>query len=403
MAVLFLFLIFVMINTVINAQSEKRIYIGDTASNWSPTDNFWESTSGDCPNVGSNTCYRLNDDPAGYAEQSFPLNTGLGYHTIRVMVDIKARIDTNCRLSYTTDPISGWNIAISVSNDQTKLDNSFSLPDTSTINNQASFAIRIENNNGASSCFFDQIEVWGVPYTSPPTKQPTISPTSATSASPTLIPTTSTPTQTNIQYTTTNNLTRSRDICSDESNTIINTTYKISLTTQSTCIESILKFVFNLIEIIDIIYYDKYNIFVESNITQSKREQLSFIDNEPICDNITIHIYTCFDKAISEKTLVNITKSIEFEEDINHKIGNNNTIIYITNVTIIDHFYPTSSNDTMIIWILTGASILIFLILIVIFIIVYKKRKYKVIAIERIKKTINDKQCNGYFTCNWTI
>eukprot|EP01084_Bolivina_argentea_P245908 411625_1 len=196
MAVLSLFLIVVMIENVINTQSEERIYIdnGDTASNWSPTANFWEEpTSGHCPNGGGNSCYRCND-PDGYAEQLFPLNTGLGYHTIRVMVDIKARIDTNCRLSYTTDPISGWNIAISVSNDQTKLDNSFSLPDTSTINNQASFAIRIENNNGASSCFFDQIEVWGVPYTSPPTKQPTISPTSATSASPTLIPTTGTPT-----------------------------------------------------------------------------------------------------------------------------------------------------------------------------------------------------------------
>eukprot|EP01084_Bolivina_argentea_P137079 241407_1 len=132
-----------------------------------------------------------------------------------------------------------------------------------------------------------------------PTMEPTIEPTFNPTIEPTIEPTfnpTIKPTFDSIVIP----VESMPDICSDDAIGFIETAYQLSI---NSCLRGILKIIENFIEIIDKVYYE-YNLFVHSNITESQREQLSFID-DTYCGNITIHIVTCFNETVDKDKLLN--------------------------------------------------------------------------------------------------
>eukprot|EP01084_Bolivina_argentea_P076092 137871_1 len=182
-------------------------------------------------------------------------------------------------------------------------------------------------------------------------------------------------TSTYIQYDTTK-------LCSNEDR-YLNTTYDITV---NNCINGVLEFISRLIAVIDVIYYDN-ELFVHSNISKQQRKELSWIDNNPFCDDITIYILTCFNESIDENSLINITKSDIFEQKVNDNIDTlsdlNETIIwiYIQNITIIytndTNTKPPKNTDTQnnIIWSLIGTLVSVCIILTIIIMCVKQKQK----------------------------
>eukprot|EP01084_Bolivina_argentea_P085565 154652_1 len=129
----------------------------------------------------------------------------------------------------------------------------------------------------------------------------------------------------------------SKPHCLQDDVAFLNTTYKLS-SGKETCIDDILQFIYDLIEIIDATYLQS-NLLVNSNITDQERKQFLHINDHQFCGNITFYIFTCFNEQIEADWLVNVVKSTEFIHDIEDEINinRNNTIIYITilNTTIV--------------------------------------------------------------------
>eukprot|EP01084_Bolivina_argentea_P154213 268853_1 len=183
------------------------------------------------------------------------------------------------------------------------------------------------------------------------TKNPTRGPTQNTTI-PTLIPTQN-PTQKTNNHSPNNTKYSTKNLCQNSPNNtkysteshcspqdigFINTSYTISLGHQS-CINGILDFISEFIEIIDVVYSQNC-LLVSSNITTAELMKFSHCQDqqvrEQVCGNITLHTIICF-KDETVYRLLNVTKSNDFLVGINDEIDNkyNDTIVYKINTTII--------------------------------------------------------------------
>eukprot|EP01083_Nonionella_stella_P176190 615846_1 len=186
----------------INAQSEEIFYsyncaqlldwIEDTGS-YDPavhtyTPISWLSGSPNCPRAdagGSSTaaknCLRTTHD----ASISRIIST-TGFQSIHLRIDVAAKdveISTNdwCVIQYRTASTNWINVNI-IQGDDYALNYDVFIQNI-IYNNQQSFEVKmgIAANSGGDNCFFDNLKVFGIPYTetttNQPTKKPSISPT----------------------------------------------------------------------------------------------------------------------------------------------------------------------------------------------------------------------------------
>eukprot|EP01083_Nonionella_stella_P176188 615841_1 len=197
----------------INAQSEEIFYsyncaqlldwIEDTGS-YDPavhtyTPISWLSGSPNCPRAdagGSSTaaknCLRTTHD----ASISRIIST-TGFQSIHLRIDVAAKdveISTNdwCVIQYRTASTNWINVNI-IQGDDYALNYDVFIQNI-IYNNQQSFEVKmgIAANSGGDNCFFDNLKVFGIPYTetttNQPTKKPSIPPTKKPSIPPTKKP-----------------------------------------------------------------------------------------------------------------------------------------------------------------------------------------------------------------------
>eukprot|EP01084_Bolivina_argentea_P065613 119584_1 len=169
-----------------------------------------------------------------------------------------------------------------------------------------------------------------------PSDGPTGIPTSPTlpTSNPSQIPTFS-PTQTTMNPSwspTVNPIMFSddkEDKCPNQYAGYLNTTYKTSILPEF-CDEKIkfISFVSLILNMINITYnkQDSTKQHTYSIISSTQRSEL---EKTPFCGNVSFHVITCYDENINAQTLLNITKSPDFEADIN--IYNNSFILYVQN------------------------------------------------------------------------
>ncbi len=132
------------------------------------------------------------------------------------------------------------------------------------------------------------------------------------------------------------------DICADRYQAVgfLNTTYQLSVATASSCNEDIEQVISILINIIDATY-DKYELLIHSNISDQQRERIVKENiNQALCDNIVLFVLSCFNNGTNKNVLQNVTKSDDFEANINDEISNYNNsnmtfYVYIQNVSIV--------------------------------------------------------------------
>eukprot|EP01084_Bolivina_argentea_P246493 412516_1 len=209
---------------------------------------------------------------------------------------------------------------------------------------QSIFAFGGHSNGGSIRTWqylnFDNITlppVTSFPTMSPATTSTTANPTVVTTTVPAIsnssMSTTALPTLTTSLSITTLVTTGSTSICSDQDVGFLNTTYKLS-TIPTLCAEGVqfIDIVSKLINIIDVRYREN-NLFVHSDISDEQQQTFKDIT---ICGNITFNVISCFNSTTNQDTLLNVTRSIDFVNDVNSQITVNQTIVvYIKNTTII--------------------------------------------------------------------
>eukprot|EP01084_Bolivina_argentea_P246495 412518_1 len=166
----------------------------------------------------------------------------------------------------------------------------------------------------------------------------------------------------------------SNSICLDKDG-FINTTYQLSAL-PTLCDDGVylIDILSKLIDIIDITYRE-HNLLVRSNISH---EEQKIFENITVCGNVTFNVITCFNSTRTVDILLNVTESTDFIQDINNKIGNNNTIIvYIKNTTIGKiPSDPANDNSNSIITIIIVISVsLIFILLVAVMILIANRKK----------------------------
>eukprot|EP01084_Bolivina_argentea_P277725 474263_1 len=362
--------VFILITTqyTIHCQLQQRFYFfnfsGQLPSNWH-NEAQTDYVGNGCPN--DNKCLKVND----LAIVNASLST-LGYHTINLRIDVGTTPSYDpaghCYIEYSSSNTSWVHVNLGGKQDAT-LDQTINLPDNNAYNNQYLFYLRLGNvgSEGArGACYFDDLEIFGMPYgnnstsTIHPTKQTIVT----TASNPTVVPTNSLIVETTTQKT----------LCLQSDTGFINTTYTVIADKQS-CIDNVIDFLSHLMDVIRVIYSESA-LVVYSNMTKTDWSKFQQISNKTVCDDIVLNIITCFQTEIDVKDLLNVTNSVQFIDDINEQIDNNNTIIYISNTTIV-FFYDTQVKYTnhVLYWPIIIGSCILMLSILIIFCICYKKHQ----------------------------
>eukprot|EP01083_Nonionella_stella_P070370 188229_1 len=144
------------------------------------------------PSLSDASCIRLFND----ASISRIIST-VGYHSIRWEIDLNPQgLEEGewCFVHYLTAKTNG----IKIVNNRYALAFGVSVADTNFIaNNESTFEVKlgVSGTTGGASCLFDNLEIFGIPYTISPTQHPTSNPTNPSSSptistnNPTLYPT----------------------------------------------------------------------------------------------------------------------------------------------------------------------------------------------------------------------
>eukprot|EP01084_Bolivina_argentea_P125678 222635_1 len=145
-----------------------------------------DSTSSNCPNP---PCWQME----GQSIANLTIST-IGYHTLHIIIDVTETGLHNgeyCYFSYKSPSSTTWqNTRIIGKNGDINLNVLILLPDNIDYNNQQSLYLRISNagNSNVDKCFYDNLEIWGIPYTTNPSANPTHIPT-ISPTNPTIFPT----------------------------------------------------------------------------------------------------------------------------------------------------------------------------------------------------------------------
>ena len=182
---------------MVNIQAETEFYATGFDSNPFSTD--WiideEGKGVEWTNTysGFNGGYCMELEGDAIVSSTIPTT---GYHTIRIEIDIDRSDDLSstegCYVGYTTSSTSWTDIKLVSESTGKLLNTGFNVPNTNSYDNQASFQLRFMNSasDPGDSCYYDNLHVFGIPYTSSPTKQPSKIPSkSPTSKAPTPVPT----------------------------------------------------------------------------------------------------------------------------------------------------------------------------------------------------------------------
>eukprot|EP01083_Nonionella_stella_P123113 370762_1 len=204
--------ILIVTHGIINAQSEELFYsfgfVQSSDSNWTENNGssfnaavhdyapvFWRTNIA-CPRAssGDNTCIHLRYD--AFITRIIPTT---GYHSIRLQIDVYARdveigTDDWCIVQYRTETITWQNVNVVQGQDEYALDFAITIPDTSSYNNQESFEVKvgIDANTGGDNCYYDNLRMFGIPYTANPSANPSATPSKRPSFNPSQFPSEST-------------------------------------------------------------------------------------------------------------------------------------------------------------------------------------------------------------------
>eukprot|EP01084_Bolivina_argentea_P243060 407546_1 len=196
---------------ITNAQPEKRFYYFNFSSqaDWfiedhgitvdfveSDTEVYWPS----CNDYLNGACLRMR----GASIISRVIST-IGYHSIRIQIAVREyglESGDYCYIQYRNKIANtSWiNKNLVGYLEGLQLNATVNVFDNDTYNNQSSFQLRIGNYgvNQHDECYWDDLEVFGIPYTpSPtinnpsisPTNNPSVTPTNNPSYSPSMVPT----------------------------------------------------------------------------------------------------------------------------------------------------------------------------------------------------------------------
>eukprot|EP01083_Nonionella_stella_P099968 281396_1 len=122
-----------------------------------------------------------------------------GYHSIQLKIDVNPNdVESNewCYIQYRsqTAPTDWENKDIVNGHYTPEIGFTVTVPNTNVYNDQSLFEVKIgiRANAGGDSCYFDNLEVFGIPYTRSPTSDPTDTPTFSTlhpTIAPSVVPT----------------------------------------------------------------------------------------------------------------------------------------------------------------------------------------------------------------------
>eukprot|EP01083_Nonionella_stella_P316761 1150257_1 len=153
----------------------------------------WLTANADCP-LTNDSCVQLKRD--AFISRTIPTT---GYHSIRLQIDVHAvgveivKGDW-CIVQYRTETITWQNVNVVQGQNPKALDYNITIPDTSSYNNQDSFQVKvgIDGNAGPDNCYFDNLRMFGIPYTqnpsATPSKEPSFNPSATPSKEPSFNP-----------------------------------------------------------------------------------------------------------------------------------------------------------------------------------------------------------------------
>eukprot|EP01083_Nonionella_stella_P059734 156347_1 len=191
---------------VTNAQTETMFYWNgfEDPSDWNQVSTVaskvvWQpSTFGGCSHLKTNDaspCLALYGDSNSPGVVGMEIPT-VGYHTIRLQIDMRVvglENGETCYIEYRSSS-TDWTRDIlargSIVSDNV-FDEPVVIPHDDNYVNQPSFEIRIgiDANSGGDGCYFENLEVFGIPTTALPTRRPTPKPTPKLTPNPTRRPT----------------------------------------------------------------------------------------------------------------------------------------------------------------------------------------------------------------------
>eukprot|EP01083_Nonionella_stella_P165817 552669_1 len=147
--------------------------------------------SQECPrqNMSDTSCIQFGKD----ASLSRTIPT-IGYRSIRLQIDVHADgcEQANgdwCVVQYRTDELDWHNVNVVTGQDHYSLDFEIIIPDISSYNNEETFQVKVGINadTGGDNCFFDNLQMFGIPYTQNPTN-PSANPSARPSNEPSFNP-----------------------------------------------------------------------------------------------------------------------------------------------------------------------------------------------------------------------